>query len=377
MAVDQELIVGLLGFTHLILELLGEHADEAELVTVQVGGREVTYLDPTPLLQGRIRSGQILERPEIDAFLARLVAEQLLPTPVSESSPLREEKIRTALKVASFFDQFFRAHGSFEIDHVELVGRFDMALELWRLNRFPLHGIAPLPGFDSSEQVLDIGGGVSIRSFTPLAREHFAPAGWAPVWNEADSFRSCAFYLRYELHDASLSHGAELPEPVHRCVTALKLLHSGQVGTLFHRREVWDGGEFHRIEGPGGRHQVINGGTIQPGSYELKGEELQGLRAIFTSLDRLASGARSPLQTAVRRFVVSYHQVLPEDRLLDLSLVAQILQETGEFEELELLRSQLLTSSLSLEEILPNEDALDRLEESLRIALRRRLHADG
>ncbi len=376
MAMDQELIVGLLGFTHYILKLLSEYSEEAALVTVMAGGEEATYLDPIPILEREIANESFLQDEEVDAFVTRLGQEQRLPTPVSSvtngsgpMAPSVAEKQRIAHALARFFDRFFRAHGTFEIDHVELVGRFDMALELWQLGRHRLHGMAPLLGFDADVPAFMIEEGLSIRAFTPLSREYYAPAGWAPAWGGPDRFRSCAYYLRYELDDETLEVEGELPEGARICVSALKLLRGGLVGTLFHAWERWEEVAFQRRESLGGRHHVTGSAAVAGGSYRLKSEDIPAVRELMGALREIEHSPKRALKTGLRRFMMSYHRFRPEDRLLDLSLVAEAVAPE-EFDDLLRARRDLLSSDQPLEDLIGGLGGLDDVEELLRRRLR-------
>ena len=334
---DNNLIVGLLDFTHYIFELIGDDAKSASLTTVSTGASEsATYLDPIPLLKSRIESGEILEIEEVARFIDLLLTHQCLPGPDSASNgsgktPFTEvQKKKVAFHLADFFERYFRSRGTWEIDAVELVGRFDLELELWQRSRFPIHGIAPLADFESESGELTLSDHVAIKRFTPLSKEYHRPRDLEITHDGiAAAYADCDFYLEYSVSEVPVddSQIRDLPFEARSYLTAMKLIKPGTLGTLFISEERWNGHRFVSTRFRGDRHQYTPRSRRE--KFTLHQQDLAPINQIISRLIA-PDGQRlhPPQEFALRRYAQSYRRIHPEDLLLDYVLILESIAGT-------------------------------------------------
>lgn len=269
---------------------------------------------------------------EMPAAAERLSAEPTLALPATSDAAGRPaaptEAMRRSLiteQLRAFVRDYIETHETLEFSDELFEQSFEVYRALWHSREVLRELIAPLPGLTSEVETIEFAPDMKLLSLPPELKTALcstSPFGTSLMTASEfaqSQFRLSAIYgSRSPLH----SDGRSLAN-IERAILALRLVKAGDVGirAYFDRIHVRPLRREHTaassVEGWRGREYGRR-------AYELTRPDVAQVQSVYQQLNRLESARRlQDLETALRRFQLTYTRLADEDRLIDLTIALE------------------------------------------------------
>jgi hypothetical protein len=224
-----------------------------------------------------------------------------------------------------FVRDYIQANATIEFQEDRFAEAYDVYQQLWHTRKVRREVIAPLPGFASAVEMIEFTPDLKLLPLTPELKT--ALCGASPFGSSlmpASEFANSHFRLSatYVTDSPQNSDSRSLVD-IERAVLALRLLKAGDVGI----RAYFDRLQIRLLQGG---YTTAGSTGMWPGTewgrrpYELALADVPTLLSLYEQLTRLERARRlTTLDTALRRFQLTYTRLADEDRLIDLTIALE------------------------------------------------------